>query len=238
MSKDKIKKYIAKMSEEQRSNLHKKFFDGLPWKNAAERGELARKLFADVLNFKEVRVFTNLSKDEIIEKLNQVKNQANRFEMAKHGRETLAVGITWIGHKLQSNNDLHKQILAKHRVATPGPGKNNSEHFQWYETTIFGQPLCLNEYATTIAEGPSTHVLLIDDDQGDLNCQLEEYHIPETAEFHELVLEKRQGRQRSIFLPMTMINKLYQNCERMKNQLKLSKLQIPFHFQEIGVKIK
>ena len=43
------------------------------WENAGERGEIARKLFAEVLEFQEVLLFTNLTKEEIIEKLELLK---------------------------------------------------------------------------------------------------------------------------------------------------------------------
>ena len=42
---------------------------GLPYKNAAGRGKHAEELFRDVLKFKHVEVFTNLTKEEIIQKL-------------------------------------------------------------------------------------------------------------------------------------------------------------------------
>ena len=42
ISKVKIKKQLSSMSEEQRQALNKRFFDGLEWINAKERGEAAR----------------------------------------------------------------------------------------------------------------------------------------------------------------------------------------------------
>ena len=118
--------------------MNKKYFDGLPWKNADGRGEIARKLFADELNFKDVHVFTNLSKAEVIEKMNWLKEKANVFEAEKQGDETLAVGIAWIGHKLLADYEPHKKIIAMHGVSLPIGGVDGSDYYPQYELTIFG----------------------------------------------------------------------------------------------------
>ena len=50
---------------------------GLPFKNAVGRGKYAEQLFKEILEFKHVEVFTNLTKVEIIEKLNFLQNEAD-----------------------------------------------------------------------------------------------------------------------------------------------------------------
>ena len=45
----------------------------------------------------------------------------------------------------------------------PDSSKTDSKFFEQFELTFDGQPICLNEYATWIAEEANTHVILIDD---------------------------------------------------------------------------
>ena len=116
------------MSPEKRQSLNRQFFEGVEWKSADERGEIARKLFAEVLKFQEVQLFTDLSKEEVIHKLNWLKEQADMFEKNKQGNETLSIGITWIGHKLQADYDPHNRILTNLGVERPKCGKDGSEY--------------------------------------------------------------------------------------------------------------
>ena len=45
----------------------------------------------------------------------------------------------------------------------PDSSKVDSKFFEQFELTFNGKPICLNEYATWIAEEANTHVILIDD---------------------------------------------------------------------------
>ena len=62
--------------QELRENL----FDGITWNNASERAEIARKIFQEKLNFQEVKIFNELNKAEIIQKLDELKSIAEQFE--------------------------------------------------------------------------------------------------------------------------------------------------------------
>ena len=53
---------------------------GVQYKNAVERGEQARKLFKEELEYQEVRLFEDIDKAQIIEKLESLKARANEFE--------------------------------------------------------------------------------------------------------------------------------------------------------------
>ena len=151
-------------------------------------------------------MFTNLTKAEVIDKMNWLRERSNQFEDEKQEEETLAIGIAWIGHKLLADYEPHKRILAMHGVSLPATSPDDTDFYPQYELTIFGQPICLNEYATSIATGPSTHVLLIDDEEADMNHQLQSYHVPDNSTFHELILDCRDARQRTTFCPRTSID--------------------------------
>ena len=56
---------------------------GLPYKNAVGRGKSALALFKDILEFEHVEVFTDLTKSNIIEKLEELQERADDFEQRK-----------------------------------------------------------------------------------------------------------------------------------------------------------
>ena len=97
------------------TNTHCK---GLEYKNAKEKAESAKKLFEDVFEFDEVRSFTDLTKEEIIDKLTDLKKEAKDYEDANptqigKSQPILAIAVVWIGHKLQGSwYAPHKEILA------------------------------------------------------------------------------------------------------------------------------
>ena len=67
--------------------------------------------------------FLNLSKTEIIEKLNDLQVIANEFESNKGTRDVLAVGIVWIGASLGPQHD---EILNELEVEEPEFGSDGS----------------------------------------------------------------------------------------------------------------
>ena len=59
-----------------------------------------------MLRFKNVQLFTNLCKEEIIEKLQELKAYAEKKS------QTTQVAIVWIGHTLFSHDTPHNEILS------------------------------------------------------------------------------------------------------------------------------
>ena len=57
------------MTPTKRQSLDKQFLGGVKWDHAKAKGQVARQLFEDLLQFKKVLIYENLSKDEIEEKL-------------------------------------------------------------------------------------------------------------------------------------------------------------------------
>ena len=66
---------------------------------AEERSELQRKLFQDLLNY-EVKVHTNLTKDEIIEELVRLQALSDDFEKNKSATDILSLAIINVGFHL------------------------------------------------------------------------------------------------------------------------------------------
>ena len=52
----------------------------IPCNNAAVKAKKANELFSTVLNFNEVKIYKNLSKKDVIDKLIDLKNIAKQFE--------------------------------------------------------------------------------------------------------------------------------------------------------------
>ena len=57
--------------------------NGLKYENASLNGELAGKLFKNVLKFQGVTIHKNLTKEQIIQKLDQLNIQSQEFEAHK-----------------------------------------------------------------------------------------------------------------------------------------------------------
>ena len=73
-------------------------------------------------------------------------------------------------------------------------GKGADGLYKWMEVTSYGEPICINEYATMIAALPFTHVLQLNDFQSDAAYYIKKDHINYDTQFYELVLETRPGR--------------------------------------------
>ena len=85
----------------------------LEYKAYQDKGKNTQKLFKDILEFNQVQVFEDLSKKEIIEQLEDLKNTARHYEF-ENDKGSLAISITWIGFKLQASwFTPHKLLLTK-----------------------------------------------------------------------------------------------------------------------------
>ena len=73
------------------------------------------------------------------------------------------MGIVWIGHSLGVGNPNQRKILQEFNVKKPKKSLDKSNLHQKYEVTRDGDVLCINEFATQIARGNSTHVIQIND---------------------------------------------------------------------------
>ena len=76
------------------------------WKNAVERGEMARQLFAEDLGFDIVRVHTDLSRKEIKQKIEEIAEN-NLHQNA----DRALVATVWIGHSLRTDDTNSRKIL-------------------------------------------------------------------------------------------------------------------------------
>ena len=121
------------------------------WTDANERGETARQLFKDVLNFYDVNVHVNLSKEKIIAELDSLKYQAGTFDDERTGNETLCIAIVWVGHKIIANYPPHNEIMEEKEWEMP-PVTHGTEDFTGnFEISSAGEILCINEHLGGIA---------------------------------------------------------------------------------------
>ena len=65
IGKDKVKDFVQSMTPKKRQSLDKQFLKAAQWRHATERGEMARRLFAEDLSFDIVKVHTDLSRKDI-----------------------------------------------------------------------------------------------------------------------------------------------------------------------------
>ena len=80
----------------------------------SKKGEKARIIFEDILNFDEVHVYINLAKADIVEKLDTMQRVADEFEEDRDDLDVLAIAIITIGYFFNpSTNPLHMNKAKK-----------------------------------------------------------------------------------------------------------------------------
>ena len=177
------------------------------YKDANVRGNMVKDLLIETLWFDTCNVYENYSKEQIIRKLVKLQTKAEKHEfknsMKNEGQkssQSLAIAIIWIGFVLDPRRKDEKDLMDKQTFEKNPVGLDNSEYFKWLELTSLGEPICINEYATRIAQiGSSVHVIQLDDFQADMAQLLKPEHICYYVTFYEMVLTKREGRDRFTF---------------------------------------
>ena len=75
------------------------------------------------------------------------------------------------------------------------------QYVREYALTPQGDPICLSEYACLILNNnENTHLVLIEDYSSAMGPALKLSHINESATFDELKLDRREGRNRLIYI--------------------------------------
>ena len=172
-----------------------------------------------MLRFKKVQLFTNLCKEEVIEKLQELK------AYIEQKTQTTQAAIVWIGHTLFSHDTPHKEILGLLSVQCPDEAVDGTLYQHDHQLTSKGEPICINEYATDIAAIKNAHVMLIVDFQVELSMKLKKINIRQESGFHEMVLDERPGRKRLTYIYKNSIEEIY---EYFQSQLEGQKKRIFF----------
>ena len=82
----------------------------------------------------------------------------NNFEQDKIENEHFCICIVWIGHQLNSAIPAHQKILDQFKIKNLA-ASDGTLYENTFAITCQGEPICLTEYGTRIAQGSSTHVL-------------------------------------------------------------------------------
>ena len=72
-SEEQAEEEFNNLSPEDKAALEEASCNGISWANAKERGEIAKSMLENVLNFLDVNVFVDLSREEIIAELDKIK---------------------------------------------------------------------------------------------------------------------------------------------------------------------
>ena len=83
----------------------------LVYTNALDHGELYKELFRDVLNFSNVEIVLNPTKAEMIEKIAQLKAEAEEFDKSHEPRKVYSFVLVHVGHKLEPTDPRQKIII-------------------------------------------------------------------------------------------------------------------------------
>ena len=107
IGKEKVKNFIQSMTPKKKQSLDKQFKKAAEWKNAIKRGEMTRRLFAEELGFSQVYVHTDLSRKEIKQKIEEI-----RQVQYQHDPERSIVAVAWVGHTLRTDVVSNRKILS------------------------------------------------------------------------------------------------------------------------------
>ena len=112
----------------------------------------------------------------------------------KARKGTFLISIIWVGFSLDPDFDRHDSLIQKkvHRSLSLLENEDKSKLFNRYVLTCKGEPICLNEYCTRIANYKNVHIVELDSLQDDYIIQ--EEHIDYQCDWNELVLSARPGR--------------------------------------------
>ena len=122
----------------------------------------------------------------------------------------MTIAIANIGYVLHvDDREIHQAIVEKLEYEKPGVASDSSEHTQKYALTYLGEPIGITEYAARIAQGQSTHVILLLDWDESKNAKIKQHHVDKNTPFHELVLPSRPGYNRLTAILECKIEGLY-----------------------------
>ena len=83
----------------------------------------------------------------------------------------------WIGFSLDQDFAQHQAFFDKKEEEINCKGTDGSQYVKFMELSAYGEPICINEYATQIAAPSSVHVLQLNDFQPENPYKIIEEHI-------------------------------------------------------------
>ena len=110
---------------------------GEKYKYAKERGEIQRQIFEDILEFDEVVVHNDLSKDAMIGELNKLKDRADAFEKNRGKKDVFAIAVVYVGYFLD------------HVTYKPHEGVSKARGWKPIETSTTDKSVYCSKYILT-----------------------------------------------------------------------------------------
>ena len=135
------------------------------------------------------------TKAEIIEAFDALQTKADHFDGDKVGKETLLIGVMWVGHTWYGNGH-HRQYNIQPLDGGPTRCSDGTVAPSTYGVTKDGDLIAVYEYISRLCVGLKTHVLYVLDwfslHLGQLNAR----HINATTNWWELKLDNHSGWSR------------------------------------------
>ena len=195
---------------------------------AKDRAELAKKLF-EMLGIKDTVIHTDLSKAQVIEKLNELQKKADSFR-AKEG-QVLGIFMYVIGYSL-SHHASEVRGLMETRDYEREEDHPEGEKFT---LTTTGEVLTLSEYCYRLSINLSVHVVLLIDSNETEDIDEEEYIHPSARGkegWNELNLQDRSGVSRVHFFDYCNTDDTYKFVLRAQQTLGQKSFIFP-HFLKV-----
>ena len=161
-----------------------------------------QELDATLNMFRDLKIDTNVrhlegkTKKELIQDFERLQQEAIEFESHHTDGEVLAIFVRWIGLDVQMSD-----LIENGCIQTPPTGHvrtftygDEEYSFTRHGLTVDGKPFCVDDYCLRLANNPSTHVVLIQDQTPKNTVQ--ESDIDWSENFNELKLTEARGLAR------------------------------------------
>ena len=84
----------------QNDSLTRPGLEPLIYSNCAEHSALAAKMLKETLKFDTVELIQNPSKQEVLDKINELKEKSDKFELDHQPQTVILITVVWVGFKL------------------------------------------------------------------------------------------------------------------------------------------
>ena len=146
------------------------------------------------LRIVDVRTIEDRSKEDIITEFERLRQEAVDYENNHIAKEVLTIFVRWIGFDFVGADFAASVGLLEGADCRVVKFAEQEYAFKRHGLTVEGQPVCVDDYCLWLANVPSCHVVLIQD-QSAKNAVLEG-DVDWSEGLHELKLTETHGLQR------------------------------------------
>ena len=158
--------------------------------------DATQAMFRDLKMDASMLVLEDRTKKELIQDFERLQQEALEYESHHTDGEVLTIFVRWIGLDVQMGD-----LIEGGCIQTPPTGHvrtlkagGRAYSFTRHGLTVDGKPFCVDDYCLRLANNPSTHVVLIQDQC--VKGTVQEGDIDWSENFNDLKLTEARGLSR------------------------------------------